>query len=196
MSVWNDIRKKSLGQEQRGERVEPLINQLSDRIIELVRTHNDLVSEYNGYVKMINSYNSDGANWPFVGYQTVNFFSPDVATETLKTLDVNKLRSLTKNLYLKIYNLKTDVSNIKVSCTEARKIYLLRQQEREEEQKRRDEEKEQERIKEKNRKSVTFVVVFSRNFFGYPMRPERRRMGMGRCPRSFHLLLTLRGCRQ
>lgn len=100
MSVWNDIRQKSLGREVRKEsKVDPLKAGHYDKITLYVEEYNQLASEWSVTLNWYKQWIPDQFRGKRYAYLTVEQFN-------LETLSLGELVKLEKNLYF----MKQDIS--------------------------------------------------------------------------------------
>ena len=168
MSVWNEIRKKSLGQSVRQEELDERIVSMNNEIINMVAKYNDLVKDIETLDEKCSKFVHTSSIY------SLGFYDDKVVNDTLNTHNYEQLRKLLANIYtgiIKLQQLKKNFESKLSKLQHQAKLNIIKENKlREQEQEERDR-----RIKEANKRLtiklilglVFTVIVTALSIFGF-----------------------------
>lgn len=156
MSIWGNIREKSLGQSARLEEQTEEIKKLSKYILDRVVEHNDLVNDVVYLTERCCSYKVHGFPLFYTPSYQHSHCDSTVVNATLKSRDYEKMKELGRKLFSAICKLKKekevlerkikDLENIEREQREILIKKIEQEQKEEEEKKRKEKEAEDKRL--------------------------------------------------
>lgn len=121
MSVWKELREKSIGKSVRQEVLDEQIITLKLNILNKVTLYNNLVKDIEALAIQCNSYDPNPGTYIF------KLFDATIVNETLKTHDYEKLSALSKTLDSGIARLQSKKITFESSLSSLKQAAGLRQ---------------------------------------------------------------------